>query len=154
MNPTVKGMSDYLNLFNGIMIPPSNMGIRRPDMPQIISTDIPEFLRFMKSHGVSAQKLKVFPSDLKLCQNELNKFKVLDLARLNQTNNYKPNPLLVSSDSFVIDGSHRLVADYNFNQDKQIEIWKFNRPIKTILELAKLFLKSQFRSHSDRVLGK
>jgi len=52
--------------------PMHSLGIPRNQMPQILPTDTPYFLEFLKDHGIHQHKEVVKASSLKPTQKEIN----------------------------------------------------------------------------------
>lgn len=135
---------------NRMVAPGGNMGLQRSMMPQIASNRLSEYHQWMGKKGVKFQKKTVKASKLRLIQSEYNKDKVLSLMRLYKEGKNLPEPPLVSSDHFVVDGSHRFLAIYNLDPtNADIEILQANVPAKQLLEMTKSFPGAQYRTWSD-----
>ena len=75
----VKSFSDYLGLFNSIILPVGNLGVTRSIMPQIEGRFIADYLKWLESKGIKTTKTSILPGALSLTQNEINKDKVIKL---------------------------------------------------------------------------
>lgn len=152
---TYKAVKDVFQFakMNNIVLPGGNMGISRAQMPQIHSDRMQEYMRHLGQNGIKLTKTKMATADVKLTQNEYNKFKVLKLMDI-----YKKgaavHPIIVSSDGFVLDGSHRFIAQHNINMKGSIDVLKANVKIKDLLDASRRFAGATFRNVSDKGVDK
>lgn len=137
-------VTDALNVFNeNILVPTGNYGISRTAMPQI--SDQRKFAAFMKTKfNVDTQfKQTRRVGDIHLLQNEINKAKILKLMtdirvkvgkNFSNINDEFP-PIIITSDGYVIDGSHRLVALFNVNRHARIQFTVLNIKARDFVEI-------------------
>lgn len=112
-------LKEYMSAFN----------ISRSNMPQI--NDVVDFKRYMISNGVDvAFEGYIEPSELKMTQQEYDVNKVNKLISTSSIS----SSIIVSSDSFALDGHHRFLA--HLIADKPIHIIKFNTTINNLLRHA------------------
>ena len=123
-----------------------NWGIPRSEMPQIKTSDYPEFLDYLDSHGVRFSKQTVPADSLKPIQGEFSDAgveKALNLRKLDK-------PSIVSSDDHIIDGHHRWLAALNTKQD--VNIYKTNIPAHELLDLVHDFPEVYYKDMYERKL--
>lgn len=136
-------VKDYLTSRNGLLTPTGNLGISRSQMPQI--KDFDRFKKIMNSYGVKVYKSRRRIGDFKMTQNEINKDKVFKLMmqyrkdnkRTRGGVNFPGHPPVVSSDDFILDGTHRFVAMYNINRHAYHDFTVVDMPIKELYELVR-----------------
>src|SRR3990170_3503014 len=88
---------------------PKSLGIRRSDMPQIRSTYVDDFLRELVADGIAVRRGRrpvrsVLPTQARYNVRRVQKL----LADPDRAISGKP--LIVSSDSYILDGHHRYAA--------------------------------------------
>lgn len=96
------------------------LGINRKDMPQIASTDVNDFLRFVKKNGVKVERKAIDPSLLKPTQNQFNKSKIQGMMDYMQSGSYSPKAIIISKDNRVMDGHHRWLAHKELKTDMPV----------------------------------
>lgn len=112
-------ITDINTVVNNLKTPVGNLGLTRVAMPQIESVD--RLRKGLRSLEIDFFESKIPVSKLRLAQNEINKFKILKLMRIIRREGIgKMDPIVVSRDNYVIDGSHRFVA--KLNQSKRAKI--------------------------------
>ena len=118
------------------------MGIPRKKMPQIKSTDYPDFIDYLKDNGATFKKETVPATSLKPVQKEFSKAGVeRQMTKLAQGGPKKP--VIASSDDYIMDGHHRwLVA---LNTRDSVEIFRVNKPGTELLELLLAYPKVYFK---------
>lgn len=139
---------DWLNIINGLRIPVGNLGLSRSSMPQIDDHKQQDFHDYLEANGVSIEAGQVPIGSLRLTQNEVNKMKVWKLMKA--IRNKKPiGRVWVSSDNYVVDGSHRYVAALNIDGKQRMKVYKVDMPALEFVKLAKKFKGVKFRTVSD-----
>lgn len=136
-------VKDYLTSRNGLLVPTGNLGISRSQMPQIKHFD--RFKSILNGYGVSVGKKRRRVGDIKMIQNEINKDKVFKLMMDYRKNNkrtrggvdFPGNPPVLSSDGYVLDGTHRFVAMYNINKNAYHDFTVVDMPAKELYELVR-----------------
>ena len=142
----LKSFSDYLNKFNQLKVPSGSFGVPRSAMPQVDQQHLQGFLRWLEAQGVKIQRKQVRADDIKLYQNEFNKNKVLSLIK--DGPNRKGHPLILSSDLYVLDGSHRAIAGMNSNAYMKMDAIVLDKPAMMALNLMRTFTYARFRNVS------
>lgn len=110
----------------------------------------PMFLQRLKDMGYAAQETKMLASHLKATQNELGAAKVASITDFvmseeGAADKIGSSPIFVSDDAYIVDGHHRwaslVAADYadGAADDLEMEVWKINVDIITLLKLANDF---------------
>ena len=134
-------VKDYLTSRNGLLVPAGNLGISRSQMPQI--KDFARFKKILNDRGVKVGKTRKRIGDLKMTQNEINKDKVFKLMLQYRKDNkrtrggvdFPGNPPVISSDGYVLDGTHRFVAMFNINKHAYHNFTIVDMPIRELYEL-------------------
>lgn len=134
-------VKDYLTSRNGLLVPTGNLGISRSQMPQI--KDFARFKKFLNDRGIKVGKTRKRIGDLKMTQNEINKDKVFKLMLQYRKDNkrtrggvdFPGNPPVISSDGYVLDGTHRFVAMFNINKHAYHNFTIVDMPIRELYEL-------------------
>lgn len=121
-----------------VVIPKGNLNIPRNEMPQVQASDVPDFLEFLEKKGIKHKKENVHAGDLKATQKEIDLDKVKKLKDEKIENLKKP--LIVSSDSHIMDGHHRWLA--LLAKDMKCPCYIVDTPMKKLIELGKKFPKS------------
>lgn len=143
----VKKFIDYLDTFNNMAVPAGNLGIPRYQMPQIEGKHFDDFIQWLKSQGITSATKSVPAGGLRMAQTEFNKTKVMKLMK--QPDSGKP--ILVSSDGYVLDGTHRFLAQYNRNRGGLINVVQVNKPIRELLKIARNYSKAVFRKVNGEI---
>ncbi|AGF89116.1 hypothetical protein SP029_00682 [Salmonella phage FSL SP-029] len=139
---------DWMNIINGLRIPVGNLGLSRSSMPQIDDDKQEDFHKYLEDNGVSIDAAQVPIKMLRLTQNEINKMKVWKIMK--QIRNKKPmGRVWVSSDNYVVDGSHRFVAALNMDGKQRMKVYKVDLPAMEFVKLAKQFQGVRYRTVSD-----
>ena len=115
------------------------LGIKRDKMPQVRSKDYDELIVHLKKNGVSVQKKSVKATKLKATQSDFNVDKIVDKISSIKTLG-KAKPLIVSSDSYIIDGHHRWLAAKNVGGS--IDVMQSNVKVKELLKHVYSFPKT------------
>ncbi|BAN78493.1 phage associated protein [Klebsiella phage vB_KqM-Bilbo] len=139
---------DWLNIINGLRIPVGNLGLSRSSMPQIDADKQQDFHDYLEANGVTIDASQVPIRTLRLTQNEINKMKVWKIMK--QIRNKKPmGRVWVSSDNYVVDGSHRFVAALNMDGKQRMKVYKVDLPAMEFVKLARQFNGVRYRTVSD-----
>lgn len=148
----------FLNLkrmvkHNMLLAPTGNLGISRQDMPQIESKYREQFIQWLKNKGIKVKRVRVMLSTLKLTQSEYNRDKVLDMIDQNNVNSL--DPIFVSKDGMVLDGSHRLLALMNMDKPPRlILVDEIQMNMLDLLKVVHEYPHVKYRSVSDRPIKK
>lgn len=139
---------DWMNIINGLRIPVGNLGLSRSSMPQIDDDKQTAFHDYLEANGVTIDKGQVPIRTLRLTQNEINKTKVWKIMK--NIRNKKPmGRVWVSSDNYVVDGSHRYVAALNMDNKQRMKVYKVDLPALEFVKLAREFQGVKYRTVSD-----
>lgn len=123
-----------------IKIPKGDLGILRKDMPQIISKDVPAFVKWLKGKGINTT-VKLEPiASLKMTQKQINKDKVAGMIN-DASEEALSKPIIISKDNFILDGHHRFVALFNKNNALKLKTYRVDVNMKDLLDLAHNFPK-------------
>lgn len=124
-----------------------NLGFKRKEMPQIEGKNVPKFLDFLKSDGVKYAEKLVDSKSLRPTQNQFNQDKIQGM--IDTIDQKKQNPIMVSSDGYVIDGHHRWLAHYNTG--KKMPVIMIDLKIDDALEKMHDFPLTTSRSISEEI---
>lgn len=100
---------------NLILAPTGNLGIPRHSMPQIDKAHRPAFIDWIKSQGIKVRDIRVPARSLKMVQGEYDRDKAGSII---DSGNIGVDPIFISSDGYVVDGNHRLIAKLNMPNEK------------------------------------
>lgn len=129
---------------NLILAPTGNLGISRNEMPQIDGKYRAAFIDFMKSQGIGVRNVRVPARSLKLIQGEYNRDKV---GAIIDSGSIGGAPIFVSSDGYIIDGNHRLIAHINSpGAGSYIEVTELGAEAKALLDVISRFPHVRYRS--------
>lgn len=145
----MNNFEDFTQIFNNIIIPPGNYGIPRSHMPQIDAQHLFNYTEWVRQQGYTIKRKSLPVASLKLVQNEVNKFKVLSIMCAIEKGTTYANPILVSADGYVIDGSHRMIALLNCKNRAKIETLEINSNALDLIELSRKFNNVKFRNVSS-----
>jgi hypothetical protein len=120
---------------------PSVGDIPRNKMPQIESEDYKAYMLHMKKLGIVGKKIKVNPNKLKAIQSQFSDKGVVISIKKNDD-----KPILISKDSYVIDGNHRWLAAIATRKDA-INAIQFNASKDQVLKATLAFPKVVFKQH-------
>ena len=124
------------------------LGIPRKDMPQIKSTDVDEFIDFLKqTKGVNSSKQTVMVKRLKPTQKDFNPEKVEKLKTAPM--HVLQKVIIASSDNYILDGHHRYSALLELDPNAKMPIIKVGVKISKLLELADEFPKTFRKSINE-----
>jgi hypothetical protein len=117
----------------------NTLGIDRKNMPQVKSTDLEDFISYLKKKGVNTTKKSVDASKLKASQGNFDKEKISKLMQSLAANELPDKPILVSKDNYVIDGHHRWLAFLNLEKD--MNVYQVNVNIDELMGLMNTYPK-------------
>jgi len=124
-----------------------NLGIPRSQMPQIKSTDVPEFLIWLRASGVKTVRGSEAVGNLKATQREIDAEKVQKMAEAPET--ILTKPVIVSKDGHILDGHHRWAGLLTKGVGKKILTVHVDLPIRELLKKARAFPKAKKRDVGD-----
>ena len=121
--------------------PGIGVDIPRPKMPQIAGDDLEAFKAFITSKGVSLKEEEVKAETLAPTQKSFRQDKVDKLP-------HSDNPILVSEDHYILDGTHRWVKAWQKSKDASIKVLRVGLPLRRALELMGKFPKVSYALNS------
>jgi len=129
------------------------MQLSRQELPQIKSTDVLEFMRWLKTeHDVATEEDTIDPSDLVPIQKEINLDKVAGMvANKGLEALATSKPVMVSGDHYLIDGHHRWYALIDAKYPS-IDIVRVGMTAEQLIPLMKTWTKSSFKTAVDEKL--
>lgn len=111
-----------------------NLGLSRSEMPQIKSDKVNEFLDDLEEDGISVHRNQhIAVSKLKATQNEIDSIKVKEMMLL-PLGKLEGKPILVSSNGFILDGTHRWAALLALNGNNRMPCHVIGLPIKQLIK--------------------
>ncbi|QZI90485.1 hypothetical protein MYOV003v1_p0161 [Vibrio phage 207E48.1] len=131
---TMKFFGDILTVINNLFVPVGSLGVSRRAMPQIDDDRHEKFLQALESREIEYERKSIQTQQLRLTQNEVNKMKVWKLMRVLR-NKKGLHPVFVSSDNYILDGSHRLVARLNTNKLGKMKTIQIDMKALELLQL-------------------
>ena len=135
----------------GINMLPSSMGIARKDMPQILSKDVGDYISYLRSKGISVTPRLTNISKLGMTQRDINIQKVKALLGKDRQNLAKP--VIVSSDGYILDGHHRIIALYNLDNNFKLKTIRVNLSINDLLKITKQYPRVFFKNIDEVMLN-
>jgi len=138
----------------GIISLDSGMGLSRAQLPQIKSTDVPEFIEWLDEKGVESLKTSVEVGDLTPIQKEINLDKTDSMAAKHTQGEIDLSagkPVMVSNDEYLVDGHHRWYALRELNPDNRLDTIIIDAPILDLISLMKEFPKTTYKSAMDEM---
>ena len=129
----------------------TDVGIPREEMPQIKSTDMQNFVQWLKSDKqIDSKQMQIMVDDLKPTQKKINTNKVKGmLAKKSIDELASSKPVLVTSDNFLVDGHHRWFALYVDEPKNSISVIRVNLPLEEFLSIAREYPKVSYKSMVD-----
>jgi hypothetical protein len=144
--PKFEELFESLQILNNesVEIIPNSLNIPRNKMPQIKSTDVRDFIDFLKNKGISVSSKPFLVSSMKMTQRDINKDKVSSLMQSDKSSLAKP--VIISSDRYILDGHHRVLALYNIDKNFKLNTIYVDIPIKQLLTISHEYPKSFTKS--------
>ena len=130
------------------------MGLSRMDLPQIKSTDVPEFIDWLESKGVEALNTSMEVGELTPVQKEINLEKTDSMASKHEAGEIDLStgkPVMVSSDEYLVDGHHRWYALRELNPSNKLNAVMIDSPILELISLMKEFPKTSYKRPVDEL---
>ena len=130
------------------------MGISRMELPQIKSTDVPEFIDWLESKGVDSLKASMEVGELTPVQKEINLEKTDSMAAKHEAGEIDLStgkPVMVSSDEYLVDGHHRWYALRELNPSNKLDAVMIDSPILELISLMKEFPKTSYKRPVDEL---
>lgn len=130
------------------------MGISRMELPQIKSTDVPEFIDWLESKGVDSLRTSMEVGELTPVQKEINLEKTDSMAAKHEAGEIDLStgkPVMVSSDEYLVDGHHRWYALRELNPNNKLDSVMIDSPILELISLMKEFPKTSYKRPVDEL---
>lgn len=119
--------------------------IDRKQMPQIPDQHRDDFVKYMRDAGVGVTDAHVDPKSLKPTQSNFAGPKVGAILRTIRKTGWPGNPILVTSDGYILDGHHRWAAKVMHAFEKpgvKIPVTRIDAPIAQVLRQGLAFDKA------------
>lgn len=139
---------DWLTIINGLRIPVGNLGLSRTSMPQIDADKTDDFISFLQGQDIAVETRMFGLDRLRLTQNEMNKMKIWKMMKGIRSKK-KIQPIWVTSDNYVVDGSHRFVAALNIDDRQKIKGYHVPMNALDFIKVANKFSGVRHRTVSD-----
>ena len=130
------------------------MGLSRMDLPQIKSTDVPEFIEWLDGKDIDSVKTSMQVGELTPIQKEINLSKTDSMAAKHSSGEIdlsKGKPVMVSGDEYLIDGHHRWYALRELDPDNRLDVIMIDSPILDLISLMKEFPKTSYKKPVDEM---
>ena len=139
--------SGIINLDYGLRMP-------RMNLPQIKSTDVLDFCKWLESKGVECVKASIQVGELTPIQKEINLDKIESMKKKhvnNQIDLSNGKPIMVSGDEHLVDGHHRWYALKDLNESNEIDVIIIDAPILDLISLMKQYPKTSYKKPVDEM---
>lgn len=123
---------------------PSSLGIPRIEMPQVDRGDVRSFIEYLDREGIKYTGVKVSVKKLKSTQKEINKEKIQTL--ISNPEDVHLKPVIFSSDYYILDGHHRVIAQLNIDRDSRVKGLKIDQPIRQLIQTVKKFPNVKYKN--------
>ena len=131
--------SDVIELDHGL-------GLTRAELPQIKSSDVPEFIEWLESQDIGIDRTTMDPKHLTPIQKEINLEKVAGMVSAKGLDSLaKEKPVMVSGDDHLIDGHHRWYALIE-NDYPEVSIVQIGMGIDQLIPIIKDWGKTSYKS--------
>lgn len=110
--------------------------VNRYVMPQIAGNELTDAINVLKRNNIGVKVVNVLPSELYHSQHQVDKEKVIRIAKEIRQGKPMP-PIVISIDNYIVDGHHRQLAykitqpttpikviRIGLNQKAAIAVWK------------------------------
>lgn len=123
------------------------LGVPRSKMPQINSSDVRDFVKYLKDNDIKVRTSTIPVSKVAMTQKDINPDKVKKLMGINKSNLTKP--VIISKDNYILDGHHRVVALYNMDKGTKLKTIQVDVGIRKLLDVSKKFPKVSYKSINE-----
>ena len=132
----------------------TEVGISRDSMPQIKSTDMSDFVQWLKTDKqINSKTVAMMVDDLKPSQKKINVNKVKGmLAKKSIDELANSKPVLVTKDNFLVDGHHRWFALYVEDAKNTIKSIVVDMEFEDFISVASEYPKVSYKSMVDESL--
>lgn len=116
-------LTDLNTIVNNLKVPVGNLSISRSQMPQIDNQE--KFKKSLTKMGIEWAEDEEQVGKLRLTQSEINKTKIMKMMSQIRKRGIKAfDPIIISDDGYVIDGSHRFAAKLNQSKRAKMPVIK------------------------------
>ncbi len=126
-----------------------DLSVKRSEMPQFNKSDKKEFFRMIMDGNVLVTIKEIPVGSLKPTQTDYDEEKVKDIMR----STLSTEPIIVSSDNYIVDGHHRWLASCWLFDKASIKAFVVELPIIKLLELANSFLEDEVQITEEFLRG-
>ena len=130
------------------------MGLSRMELPQIKSTDVPEFIKWLDEKDVDSVKTSMEVGELTPIQKEINLEKTDSMAAKHEAGEIDLStgkPVMVSNDEYLVDGHHRWYALRELDTNNRLDVVMIDAPILDLISLMKKFPKTSYKKPVDEM---
>lgn len=103
-------MKNIEKLIEKIIRPIYLSEIERKNMPQVKDKDFDEILRIFDDKGIKYEEGKSYCKDLHPIQDDYIPDKLENMKKNIESGEYKPKPIFVTQEGYILDGHHRFLA--------------------------------------------
>ena len=124
------------------------LGLTRAELPQVKSTDMADFRKWMEEQGVESFETKMEVGELNPIQREINTDKTDSMRSKHEGGTIdliSGKPIMVTMDEHLVDGHHRWYALRELDPQTEMETVNFNIPVQEFLQLVKQYPKVSFK---------
>ena len=130
------------------------MRLSRMELPQIKSTDVPEFIEWLDEKGTDSLKTSMEVGELTPVQKEINLEKTDSMAAKHEEGEIDLStgkPVMVSNDEYLVDGHHRWYALRELDPNNRLDVVIIDAPILDLISLMKQFPKTSYKKPVDEM---
>lgn len=124
--------------------PGLGVDVPRNRMPQVRGEDVAEFVDWARGKGVGVDETSVVADDLSPTQREFRQERVDAIP-----DDKLSDPVVVSRDGYVLDGTHRWVKQWQRNRWAKVPVLKIDLDLRPALDLMRSFPKARFVENYD-----
>lgn len=125
--------------------PGIGVDVPRAEMPQIRGNDFLDFVAFAAGKGVRVYEDQVPVDDLSPVQREFRQERVDSIPHAKALF----EPIIVSQDDYVLDGTHRWVKVWQRNKGAKMQVARVDLPLREALDLMRSFPRAEFAANAD-----
>lgn len=126
--------------------PGIGIDIPREKMPQIPSDKVQDFITFANAHGTYCVKESRIAEDLSPTQSRFRQERVDSIPH----EKLESEPIIVSQDSYILDGTHRWVKAWQCNPKHSVLTLRVDLPLQEALALMRSFPGSNYVANADK----